>query len=285
MERTLFKYIDFFIKDAHQLHSTFENRELLKKSRLITGTALSIGPLLLISTFTRASADNFQSLFPFFISLYAALGFFMALMALKLFGNYKVGLYHLIVSCLIIFPLGQYARGGLGGTVSAWSIILPALLTIAWTERAGPLSMLYLLIISTIQLPFSKFPLQEAVASYATINFLMIIATVQTSISIKERQLFAKYMGKEKEREILCRMIATLNHEINNPLAIASLTIEKMKRLNNPSEKDISVLIRSVERLKTLVQELNQLNNRQFELKRYSSQNDLKIYDIRKVES
>lgn len=278
MEQFIRQSIDYFIHPRLQNQDTPEAIEILKKARVMAGFCIIVAPLLTLSLTVHLIEDQFQDLTVLF-PLTAAFCFFLSLAWLKLRGNYQVGLITLLVASYIFLPLRIYSTGGTGSMAGTWAIVIPSLMAILHSKKAGLITLLYLIGVLTLLLPYSlKNPLPSPITGYATIVAIMTIATLVTNMYEREKHVFSKYRCVQKEREILNRMMATLNHEINNPLAIASLTIEKMKRNQDP--KDIPVLTRSIERIRNLMIEMNHLSDKQMRLKRYSTEHDLQIYDL-----
>ncbi len=103
-------------------------------------------------------------------------------------------------------------------------------------------------------------------------EFLKMVALL-LSVHIENYKIYTEAikareeLRKREEREFLQKLTMSLNHEINNPLTIAYLNLESLKRkLNNPQniEKNLSGLEISLERIKGIMDNINKLESEKF---------------------
>lgn len=71
-----------------------------------------------------------------------------------------------------------------------------------------------------------------------------------------------------KEREVLSTMVATYNHEINNPLTVAKFYLAK---LNCEDQKAYASLVRSIERIQTAVEKIKDMSHTTIQYESYGS--------------
>ncbi len=103
-------------------------------------------------------------------------------------------------------------------------------------------------------------------------EFLKMVALL-LSVHIENYKIYSEVikareeLRKREEKEFLQKLTMSLNHEINNPLTIAYLNLESLKRkLNNPQniEKNLSGLEISLERIKGIMDNINKLESEKF---------------------
>ncbi len=90
------------------------------------------------------------------------------------------------------------------------------------------------------------------------IDFEVSIMRIQTQLSLVN---LSREAAKTKELRAISAMVATYNHEINNPLTIALLTINKFERgiVNQQAtihQKDINILTQSIDRVCEIVRNI-----------------------------
>ncbi len=102
---------------------------------------------------------------------------------------------------------------------------------------------------------------------------LILSAAMLISMHIENHRVYVeaiktKELLKEKEqKEILNKLVNTLNHEINNPLTIAYLNLESLRRkMENPNGtlKNLEGIEVSLERIKDIMDNVNKINSGKF---------------------
>lgn len=91
------------------------------------------------------------------------------------------------------------------------------------------------------------------------INIDVLVARIVTQIDI--RRLSIEFASK-KEIEAIGAMIATYNHEINNPLAIAFGTLDAIERKGDASEDSFKKLEESLERINNIVKKIGKISEK-----------------------
>lgn len=91
------------------------------------------------------------------------------------------------------------------------------------------------------------------------INIDVLVARIVTQIDI--RRLSIEFASK-KEIEAVGAMIATYNHEINNPLAIAFGTLDAMERKGQLPSEDFDKLEESLERINKIVKKIGKISEK-----------------------
>jgi DNA-binding response OmpR family regulator len=91
------------------------------------------------------------------------------------------------------------------------------------------------------------------------INIDVLVARIVTQIDI--RRLSIEFASK-KEIEAVGAMIATYNHEINNPLAIAFGTLDALERKNQIPKEDFQKLEESLDRINNIVKKIGKISEK-----------------------
>ena len=87
----------------------------------------------------------------------------------------------------------------------------------------------------------------------------ILVARIETQLDIKN--LAIEY-ANNKEFSAITAMIATYNHEINNPLAIAFGTLDALARKNEISEESFEKIETALERINVIVKKIGELSNK-----------------------
>lgn len=118
--------------------------------------------------------------------------------------------------------------------------------------------------------------LQAGANDYLTkpVNIDIAVARIQTQTQIQE---LIKVSLESKQIQTINTLVTTLNHEINNPLAIAvgNLSIAKI----NPDQARISKALEALERITEIVKKIETIAEGNIEEESYSSK--AKMYKIR----
>jgi hypothetical protein len=88
-------------------------------------------------------------------------------------------------------------------------------------------------------------------------NYRVYLETIKTKELLKERE----------QKEILTKLVNSLHHEINNPLTVAYLNLESLKRkMENPNGilKNLDGLEVSLERIKDIMDNVNKVSSGKF---------------------
>ncbi len=103
-------------------------------------------------------------------------------------------------------------------------------------------------------------------------EFIMIVSLL-LSIHIENYKIYSEViktkeaLRKKEEKEFLQKLTMSLNHEINNPLTIAYLNLESLKRKITQTdilEKNLSGLEISLERIKGIMDNINKIESERF---------------------
>jgi len=94
-----------------------------------------------------------------------------------------------------------------------------------------------------------------------------IIAIARISTQLEMSQLYRENLAK-KELETLNAMIVTYNHEINNPLSAAMLSLPSDVR--NISQESLNEVRASLERIASIVKKIEHLVHKSIHIDRYS---------------
>lgn len=103
-------------------------------------------------------------------------------------------------------------------------------------------------------------------------EFVMIVSLL-LSIHIENYKIYSEViktkeaLRKKEEKEFLQKLTMSLNHEINNPLTIAYLNLESLKRKITQTdilEKNLSGLEISLERIKGIMDNINKIESERF---------------------
>jgi DNA-binding response OmpR family regulator len=107
------------------------------------------------------------------------------------------------------------------------------------------------------------------------VNIDVAIARINTQIKVKE---LVATSSRAKQLETMNTMVTTLNHEINNPLAIAigqlSLGVERMTQVK------VDKAINALNRITEIVKKIQSLTKEQEEIKTINYAGSINMYDL-----
>lgn len=92
------------------------------------------------------------------------------------------------------------------------------------------------------------------------INIDVLIARIETQLDIKR---LSNEFASKKELSAVAAMIATYNHEINNPLAIAFGTLDALQRKSEISEESFNKFDGALVRIRDIVKKIGKISSEQ----------------------
>lgn len=262
LEKKITKLIHWFMPEDFKLDS--QDRESIKfyhRSLLTISLCLSIGLALLPLQFYRYL--NWESINSGIHAAPIALTLsILSLIEFKVYGRQRCFYFFLYALIFLLLPLKIIALG-----VSSWPLIIWAFLTYIISTKMIPIGIalvgliynLFLIKYSFINNIKSTLAVEDIDVLYTSaipaVLALLLFELLHHKIKISIRSI-----KKEQEKNTnLKKLITSLNHEINNPLMIATGSLEHyqshkddklLKRISKALER-ISEILKTIRKLET----------------------------------
>lgn len=232
--------------------------EIAKSKLVVTLVFILIFAVLPVFIYRFFVMDDYTM--SLFVVLLTPIIFLGALLYFRKTGNYQVALWLTYISFLVILPIRTFYSGGLTSPNLSWFLSGAVVIGILHKTKSSLifyiLSLIEILILHFMDAPPYNSP--PGLRYFVHFNaYLIIVASILSLLKVNK--IVIKENKKLEQSKTIHLMIASLSHEINNPLAIG------LGYLDQIQEKDESLKIQKIRssliRIKEIVRKISELEN------------------------
>lgn len=284
MRKTFLYFVDWFVHDDIKKPDS-TSLELLRKSRISAAIGIFIIPTVLAVFTARIIVEgvNHPSLYLLLVPPFIAL---WGLFYMRNTGDYRPAGALLLLFSLLIVPYRIYITGGLTSAAASWVLLAPAVGIALFGTRVALFCAAFELItlggVAYLE-NLGQVPALTAtpLVQFVVLALILMVVTLILYAYESERRTFIKIAKETEERETVNTIVATLNHELNTPLAILEANLALLKS-DDPRRTDRTR--KAFRRIQKIVAQIDALQGKDLQKDHYhlttETQKPAEIYKI-----